>query len=69
MIQPGIRVHAGKAYSSQKHRAALKSRGIKNGIQDKAAKNNLLMQRQLQRNHLITKARYVAERTFGSQAR
>jgi hypothetical protein len=34
MIQPGIRVHAGKAYSSQKHRAALKSRGIKNGIQE-----------------------------------
>lgn len=68
-IQPGIRVHADKAYSSQKHRAALKSRGIKNGIQDKAAKNNPLTQRQLQRNRLITKARYVVERTFGSQAR
>ncbi|MBV6447370.1 transposase [Nitrosomonas sp.] len=47
----------------------LKSRGIKNGIQDKAAKNNPLTQRQLQRNRLITKARYVVERTFGSQAR
>ena len=68
-IRPRTRVHADKAYSSQKHRAALKSRGIKNGIQDKAAKNNPLTQRQLQRNRLITKARYVVERTFGSQAR
>ncbi|MBP6367434.1 MAG: transposase [Nitrosomonas sp.] len=39
-IQPGVRVQADKAYSSRKHRPALKSRGIKNGIQDKAAKNN-----------------------------
>src|SRR5574337_1670020 len=66
-IQAGIRLHAGKAYHSQKHRDALKSRGIKNGIQDKAAKNNPLTRRQLQRNSLITEARYVVERTFGSQ--
>ena len=32
-------------------------------------KNKPLTQRQLQRNRLITKARYVVERTFGSQAR
>ncbi len=68
-IQPGIRIHADKAYSSQKHRNALKSRGIKNGIQDKATKNDPLTRRQLQRNSLIAKARYVVERTFGSQAR
>ena len=68
-IKSGARIHAGKAYYSQKHRDALKSRGIKNGIQDKAAKNNPLTHRQLQRNSLITKTRYVAERTFGSQAR
>lgn len=68
-IRPGTRVHADKAYSSQKHCDALKSRGIKNGIQDKAAKNNPLTHRQLQRNILITKARYVVERTFGSQVR
>ncbi|QOJ24946.1 MAG: transposase [Gammaproteobacteria bacterium] len=68
-VQPGVRIHADKAYSSQKHRDALKSRGIKNGIQDKATKNNPLARRQLQRNSLITKSRYVVERTFGSQAR
>ncbi len=58
-----------KPISSRKHRATLKSRGIKNGIQDKAVKNNPLMPRQLQRNNLITKIRYVVERIFGSQAR
>ena len=68
-IKPGTRVHADKAYCSQKHREALKARRIKNGIQDKAVKNKPLTQRQLQRNRLITKARYVVERTFGSQAR
>jgi len=67
-IQSGTRLHADKAYSSQRHRDALKSRGIKNGIQDKALRNNPLTRWQLQRNRLITKARYVVERTFGSQA-
>jgi len=47
----------------------LKSRGdIKKGIQDKTVKNKPLTQRQLQRNRLITKVRYVVKRTFGSQA-
>jgi len=68
-IKPGTRVHADKAYCSKKHREALRARSIKNGIQDKAVKNKPLTQRQLQRNRLITKARYVVERTFGSQAR
>ena len=68
-IQPGTRIHADKAYSSQKHRDVLKSRGIKNGIQDKATKNIPLLPRQLQRNRMITKVRYVVERTFGSQVR
>ena len=68
-IKPGARVHGDKAYCSQKHREALKVLGIKNGIQDKAVKNKPLTQRQLQRNRLITKVRYVVERTFGSQAR
>jgi len=68
-IKPGTRLHADKAYCSQKHREALKTRGFKNGIQDKAVKNKPLTRRQLQRNRLITKSRYVVERTFGSQAR
>ena len=66
-IQPGVRVHADKDCSSQKPRDVLKACGIKNGLQDKAAKNKLLLKRQLQRDRLITRARYVVERTFGSQ--
>ncbi|GKS69812.1 hypothetical protein W03_18160 [Nitrosomonas sp. PY1] len=68
-IQSGAHVHVDKAYCSQKHRDALKSRGIKNGIQDKALENKSLIARQIQRNRSITKARYVIERTFGSQTR
>ena len=68
-IQSGSCIHADKAYGSQKHRDALKLRGIKNGIQDKATKNNPLTRRQLQRNRMINKVRYVVERAFGSQAR
>jgi len=68
-IEPGNRLHGDKAYGSRKHREALKARGIKNGIQDKAVKNKPLTARQLQRNKLITRVRYVVERTFGSQAR
>ncbi|WP_244073816.1 transposase [Nitrosomonas sp. PY1] len=69
MIKPGARIHADKAYCSQKHSDALKSRSIKNGIQDKAVKNKPLTRRQLQRNRLIAQSRYVVERTFGSQVR
>ena len=68
-IKAGSRLHADKAYCSQKHQEALKARNIKNGIQDKAVRNKPLTPRQLQRNRLITKSRYVVERTFGSQAR
>ena len=68
-IKAGSRLHGDKAYCSKKHNEALKERGIKNGIQDKAVKNKPLTRRQLQRNRLITKSRYVVERTFGSQAR
>jgi len=45
-IQPGTRIHADKVYCSQKHRDAIKVRGIQNGSQDKAAKNNPLARRQ-----------------------
>lgn len=68
-IEPNSRIHADKAYSSQKHREALKERGLKNAIQNKATKNKQLTDRHLQRNRLISRFRYVVERTFGSQVR
>jgi len=61
-IEPGNRIHADKAYCSKKHRDALKARGIKNGIQDKAAKNKPLNARQLGRNKAISKVRFVPSR-------
>ncbi len=69
IIEPNSRIHADKAYSSQKHREALKERGLKNAIQDKATKNKPLTGRQLRRNRLISRFRYVVERTFGNQVR
>lgn len=68
-VKTGARIHADKAYASQKHREALKARGLKNGIQDKAVKNRPLSSRQLARNTAISKVRFVVERTFGSQQR
>ncbi|WP_152976362.1 IS5 family transposase, partial [Methyloglobulus morosus] len=68
-VKPGTRVHADKAYCSKKHWAALKERGIKNGIQDKAVKDKPLGPRQLARNSAISTVRFVVERTFGSQQR
>jgi len=53
----------------REERDALKARGIKNSIQDKASRNKRLKPRQLQHNRLITQSRYVVERTFASQAR
>jgi len=68
-LPSGARVHTDKAYASRPHHDALASRRLKNGIQDKAVRNKPLTQRQLRRNRLISKARYVVERTFGSQER
>ena len=68
-LKAGSRVHADKAYCSKKHQEALKERHIKNGIQDKAVKNEPLRPRQLARNSAINKVRFVVERTFGSQQR
>ena len=64
-IKPDARIHGDKAYCSQKHREALKARGIRNGIQDKAVKNKPLSQRQSQRNRLIDTRPIYSKSTFG----
>jgi len=64
-----VETTAANRHDSQRHREALKERGLKNGIQDKAVRNKPLTKRQLQRNRKITQVRYVVERTFGSQER
>jgi transposase, IS5 family len=56
----------GDYHSSQKYREALKALGFSD-IQNKTMMNNLLIARQLKRNKLITRLRYVIERISGSQ--
>ena len=62
-IKAGSRLHGDKAYCSQKHHEALKTRGIKNGIQHKAVKNKPLTRRQLQRAwHVLLAVAYNLKR-------
>jgi IS5 family transposase len=67
-LPKGSRLCADKAYNSKKHTDYLKAKGLKNGIQHKAVRGKPLSKRQKDRNKLITKIRFVVERTFGGQA-
>jgi IS5 family transposase len=67
-LPKGSRLCADKAYNSKKHTDYLKAKGLKNGIQNKAVRGKPLTKRQKARNKLITKIRFVVERTFGGQA-
>ena len=67
-LPEGGRVCADKAYASDAHRKFLKTKRLKDGIQNKAVKNKALTERQKQRNSLISQVRFVIERTFGSES-
>ncbi len=62
-------VFTDKGYSSQANKAYIKSRKSKDRIQRKAQKNKPLSQWEKTFNRLISKTRWVVERTFGSQKR
>lgn len=55
-----------KGFKTPGNDELLKRQNIKNRIMDKSYRNRPLSQRQIQRNKLISKYRYVVERTFGS---
>jgi len=57
---------ADKAYKSKKHDQYLEKQGIKNRMQRKAYKNKPLTKWEQKFNKLISKKRWVIERTFGS---
>ena len=61
VIQPGVDTEARWVKKGDKSVFGYKQHTL--------VKNRLLTQRQSQRNSLISKARYVVERTFGNQAR
>ncbi len=63
------RIHADKAYKSKKNNDILEKKGLKNGIQYKGVRGRKLTEREIQFNKLVSKSRYVVERTFGSQVR
>ena len=55
-----------KAYKSKKHDKYLKKEGIKNRLQYKATKSKSLTEWEKKFNKIISKKRWVIERTFGS---
>lgn len=60
------RLLADKGYASAKNRESLASRGIKNGIMYKASSKRELSKREKLFNKLVSKTRYVVERTIGT---
>lgn len=60
------RVLSDKGYASAKNRDSLRARGIKNGVMYKAASKKELKPREKLFNRLVSKSRYVVERTIGT---
>mgnify|MGYP001549116012 CR=1 FL=1 len=63
------RCYADKGYAGQDRVNYLAEKKLKNGIQSKAYRNRPLSRRAIERNKLISKLRYIVERTFGGQKR
>ena len=63
------RVCGDKGYASKKNREYLKSRGIKDGILSKAARNRPLTSWEKLRNKLLSKVRFIVEQAFGTLKR
>ena len=60
------RVMSDKGYASAKNRESLKARKIKNGMMYKATSKRELNQREKLFNRIVSKTRYVVERTIGT---
>jgi IS5 family transposase len=65
-LPPNSRVYADKGYTSAANRKLLKQHKCKDGIMDRAYRNNALTDRERKRNKLISKKRYIVERVFGT---
>lgn len=60
------RVMSDKGYASAKNRESLKARKIKNGMMYKSTSKRELNQREKLFNRIVSKTRYVVERTMGT---
>ena len=65
-LPKGTRIKTDKGYSSKENRELLKDLKLKSGIQYKAKKNQQLTTREKEFNKIVSKTRFVVERTFGS---
>lgn len=63
------RLYGDKGYASQKNKAFLRSKGIKNGLMEKAKRNKPLTHWQKVFNRMISKIRYRVEQGFGTLKR
>ena len=63
------RMYGDKGYSSKENKELLRSKGIKNGIMEKAVKDKPLTSWQKRFNHMISKVRYRVEQGFGTLKR
>lgn len=63
------RVYADKGYTSKDNRNMLKSKGIKDGILEKAVRGKQLSYWQKKKNKLISKKRFIVEQAFGTLKR
>ena len=60
------RVMSDKGYASSKNRESLRARKIKNGVMHKATSKRELNKREKLFNRIVSKSRYVVERTIGT---
>ncbi len=63
------RLYADKGYASQGNKDLLRSKGIKNGLMEKARRNKPLTHWQKVFNRMISKIRYKVEQGFGTLKR
>ena len=63
------RIYADKGFASKANRDILKERKLKDGLMEKAARNRSLSYWQKLKNRLISKRRFIVERTFGTLKR
>lgn len=68
-IEKGKRVLYDKGADSEANRKALKEKGLKDGIMRKKPKGREMPHWAKLRNRLISKRRFVTERTFGTMKR
>lgn len=64
-LEEAVHIYADKGYRSEKNEQLIKNKKCNSRVLHKAKKNKPLTSREKRRNKLISKVRFVVERTFG----